>query len=78
MVGIVAQDFAVDLFRLRRLTLLVLGLTSVNAVILGASSFLAVEKMESVDFCGALCHTVMQPEYTAYQASPHSRVTCVE
>jgi hypothetical protein len=33
---------------------------------------------ESVTFCGRVCHTVMAPEYTAYQASPHARVSCVE
>ena len=32
---------------------------------------------ESVTFCGTLCHTVMQPEYTAYSYSPHARVPCV-
>ncbi len=64
--------------QLRRLATLVLALTGVNAVIFGLSSFLAVEHMESVEFCGTTCHTVMQPEYTAYQQSPHSRVTCVQ
>ncbi len=33
---------------------------------------------ESVEFCGTLCHTVMNPEYTAYQHSAHARVACVE
>ncbi|NOQ45276.1 MAG: cytochrome C [Desulfobulbaceae bacterium] len=33
---------------------------------------------ESVSFCGALCHTPMKPEYTAYQSSPHARVPCVK
>jgi len=33
---------------------------------------------ESVQFCGQLCHEVMNPEYTAYQHSPHARVSCVE
>jgi ribosomal protein S27E len=31
---------------------------------------------ESVEFCGKTCHEVMKPEYTAYQNSPHARVTC--
>ena len=34
--------------------------------------------MDSVTFCGQTCHTVMQPEYTAYQNSPHSHVECVK
>jgi len=32
---------------------------------------------DSVAFCGRTCHTVMEPEYTAYQGSPHARVACV-
>ncbi len=64
--------------RLRRLGTAVLGLTAVNALIFGISSLLAVEHMESTEFCGTTCHTLMAPEYTAYQDSPHSRVACVE
>lgn len=33
---------------------------------------------ESVAFCGQTCHTVMKPEHTAYQNSPHARVTCAQ
>jgi nitrate/TMAO reductase-like tetraheme cytochrome c subunit len=33
---------------------------------------------ESVSFCGTLCHSVMKPEYEAYKASPHARVSCVD
>lgn len=40
--------------------------------------FQAYEATESVTFCGALCHTVMQPEYATYQNSPHARVKCVD
>jgi hypothetical protein len=64
--------------KLRRVATVFLIMTGINAVILGASSFLAVEKSETVEFCGETCHTVMQPEFTAYQDSPHSRVACVE
>lgn len=41
-------------------------------------SFEAFHLTESVEFCGTLCHQVMEPEYTAYQNSPHANVTCVE
>jgi len=64
--------------KLRRFATIFLVLSAVNAVILGASSFLAVEFTETVEFCGETCHTVMQPEFSAYQNSPHSRVKCVE
>lgn len=33
---------------------------------------------ESVPFCGEVCHSVMRPEYIAYQHSPHARVKCAE
>lgn len=33
---------------------------------------------ESTFFCGQVCHHVMEPEYTAYQHSPHARVLCAE
>jgi hypothetical protein len=64
--------------KLRRGATLFLVLTAANAVILGSVSFLAVEYSETVSFCGETCHTVMQPEFTAYADSPHSRVACVE
>ncbi len=41
-------------------------------------SYRAYEFTESVTFCGQFCHGVMNPEYTAYQHSPHARVTCAE
>ena len=34
--------------------------------------------MDSTTFCGQTCHTVMQPEFSAYQNSPHARVECVQ
>ena len=43
-----------------------------------AGSYRAYEFTDSVEFCGQLCHTVMNPEYTAYKQSPHARVRCVD
>jgi hypothetical protein len=61
----------------RRLAYFV-GITTVlNVVIASQLTYGAVSYMDSVTFCGQTCHTVMQPEYTAYQNSPHSRVECV-
>ena len=51
--------------------------TGVNLLIVGTASYRGVQYMETQNFCGATCHVVMQPEYTAYQNSPHSRVDCV-
>ncbi|MGA8858492.1 MAG: NapC/NirT family cytochrome c, partial [Candidatus Sulfotelmatobacter sp.] len=52
--------------------------TVLNLLIIGTASYRGVEYMDSVSFCGTTCHTVMAPEYTTYQNSPHSRVECVE
>ncbi|MBI2618601.1 MAG: NapC/NirT family cytochrome c [Ignavibacteriales bacterium] len=41
-------------------------------------SFKAYEYTDSDAFCGEMCHKVMEPEYTAYQFSPHARVGCVK
>jgi nitrate/TMAO reductase-like tetraheme cytochrome c subunit len=41
-------------------------------------SFEAYHMTESVEFCGTLCHTVMEPEHVAYLNSPHANVLCVE
>jgi NapC/NirT cytochrome c family, N-terminal region len=41
-------------------------------------SFKAYHITESVEFCGTLCHQVMEPEHTAYLNSPHANVACVE
>lgn len=54
------------------------ALTAVNLVIVGLAAYKGIEVMDSVKFCGTACHDVMQPEYTAYQASPHARVKCTE
>jgi hypothetical protein len=63
---------------LRRLVYFVGATTFANIVIASQLSYGAVNYMDSVTFCGQTCHTVMQPEFTAYQNSPHSRVECVK
>ena len=41
-------------------------------------SYEAFHITESVEFCGKLCHEVMNPEFIAYTNSPHAKVSCVE
>lgn len=68
-----------DMFgRLRRNVFLIVLLTSVNFVVFSMFLYRAYHYMESTEFCGQFCHTVMNPELTAYEKSPHSRVACVE
>lgn len=52
--------------------------TVANLLIIGTASYRGVEYMDTTNFCGTTCHTVMAPEYTAYQNSPHAHVACVE
>src|SRR6476659_1126617 len=51
----------------RRAAVMVFALTMANVVIVSLAAYRGVEFMDSPRFCGAVCHTVMKPEYTAYQ-----------
>ena len=51
---------------------------AIGIILLVMGGYQLMEFMDSDAFCGRLCHEVMYPEYTAYQASPHSRVPCSE
>ncbi len=64
--------------RTRRWLLIFTGITTINIVVLAGATYKGVEEMESVEFCGLACHSVMEPEYTAHERSPHSRVACAE
>ncbi|HXH50411.1 MAG TPA: NapC/NirT family cytochrome c [Terriglobia bacterium] len=79
--GVYPSDFPPLDFRnteLRKLLFFV-GVTTVVNLIIGAQLlYSGVNYMDSVTFCGKTCHTVMQPEYVAYEHSPHARVACVE
>jgi nitrate/TMAO reductase-like tetraheme cytochrome c subunit len=63
---------------LRRLAYFLGITTALNIAIASQIGYGAVNYMDSVTFCGQTCHTVMQPEFTAYQNSPHSNVECVK
>jgi len=51
--------------------------TTIFLFLSAIGSYEAFHFTESVPFCGQLCHSVMKPEYIAYQNSPHAKVTCV-
>ncbi len=61
----------------RRKALWLAGLTVLNVIIVAAATYRAVHEMETPAFCGS-CHSVMDPEFSAYARSPHQRVRCVE
>jgi hypothetical protein len=62
----------------RRWMIIFVALTMLNIVIVASATYKGVHYMESVEFCGLTCHTVMEPEHTAHARSPHSRVACAE
>ena len=62
---------------LRRVFGFVVLATALNGVVFIHASYRGVQYLDSVAFCGQTCHAVMQPEFAAYQNSPHSRVACV-
>jgi len=61
----------------RRAAVAIFTLTLVNIVIVSLAAYRGIEYMDSVQFCGQACHTVMKPEFTAHQDGPHARVACV-
>jgi hypothetical protein len=64
--------------RQRTTAVLIFALTIVNVVIVSLAGYRGVEYMDSVAFCGQVCHTVMKPEFVAHQFGPHANVKCVD
>ena len=64
--------------RHRRVAVAVLSLTLVNLLIVSLAAVRGLEYLDSPQFCGQVCHTVMEPEFTAHRDGPHARVACVE
>lgn len=64
--------------RHRGIAVAIFALTMANIIIVSLAAYRGIAYMDSVQFCTESCHTVMKPEATAHQASPHARVTCVE
>ncbi|MGB9486930.1 MAG: cytochrome C [Terriglobia bacterium] len=64
--------------RLKRTAWFVAITTALNVPLFAVATYRGTLYMDSVQFCGQTCHQVMQPEYTAYQRSPHARVACIE
>ncbi|MEW5983366.1 MAG: NapC/NirT family cytochrome c [Acidobacteriota bacterium] len=62
----------------RRSSAVFLLCSAANVVIVSLAAFSGVHYMDSAEFCGQLCHEVMEPEWAGYQEGPHSRVACVQ
>jgi hypothetical protein len=75
-----ATDWPVVDFRrpeVRRRMLLFVALTAVNVVIVLLAGYGSLHWMESPSFCGQVCHTPMQPQFTSWEGAPHGRIACV-
>ena len=55
-----------------------IALTIVNIVVISLAAYRGVEYMDTVSFCGEVCHTPMKPEFVAHQGQPHANVPCVD
>jgi hypothetical protein len=53
-------------------------LAGVFVVVSAVASYRTYHFTESTRFCGQICHQVMNPEYTAFQQSPHAGSSCTE
>jgi nitrate/TMAO reductase-like tetraheme cytochrome c subunit len=63
--------------RQRQVLGILLFATFANVVILSMGTYGGVQYMGTNEFCGQVCHAVMEPQYTAHQTGPHARIECV-
>jgi len=54
------------------------GAIALAIPVVGVLSYQGYHYTDSNQFCGTVCHTVMQPQFAAYQQSPHAHVACAE
>ncbi len=75
-----ALSVSIDLSRSdhRKQLFLFLSGATVFLLLTAFGSYKTYHYTESTQFCGTMCHTVMEPEFVTYQHSPHARVGCVE
>ena len=64
--------------RQRRFAIVLLTLSFIFVCASAFGSYRAYEYTESVEFCGQACHTVMKPEFVAFNATAHAKIRCVD
>ncbi len=79
---LLTHRFPDDMTRAKRIGSSLVGmiglLTIVNILFLGVGGARMLHFMDEPEFCGTACHPIMEPEWIAYQNSPHAHVKCVE
>jgi hypothetical protein len=63
--------------RQRTIAVIIFALTMANIVIVALSAYSGVEYMDSVGFCGQVCHTPMKPQFQSHQQARHAGTACV-
>ena len=61
----------------RRFAVAIFALTMANVVIVSLAAYRGVEYLDSVSFCGGVCHTPMKPQRVAHQQGQHAQIECV-
>jgi hypothetical protein len=77
--SVAAEEWPVLDFRradVRRTALLLIALSGVNIVVILLAGYGTLHWMESPTFCGQVCHKPMEPQFAAWQRSPHAGVPC--
>lgn len=62
----------------RRVAKVLFVASFISLPVVGVSSYHGYHYTDSSAFCGKACHSVMEPEATTYERSPHARVACAE
>ena len=62
----------------RAMAFVILALTIANVVIVSMAAYRGVEYVDSVAFCGQVCHTTMQPQFVSHQTGPHAGIRCID
>ena len=62
----------------RMVVFIFVSVTAIFLLLTALGSYEVFHYTESNEFCGTLCHNVMEPEYVTYHGSAHARVNCVE
>lgn len=62
----------------RRVVFIFLVGTAIFLLFTALGSYEVFHYTGSNEFCGTVCHQVMEPEYVTYHGSSHARVSCIE
>ena len=76
--GIFKPTFTIDFSRAKDRRYLILFVCGAMVFLLVTSigSYQTYHVTKSVVFCGEACHDIMEPQYVAFQHSPHAQVEC--